>query len=182
MNETLRSIFGRKGTVSYQDNQISEDELQLILKAGIAAPNAFNAQLWHFSVIQNRVLLDEIDRKTFEKLDALGDIGEDERDYKPLYDAPTVIILSASNDSDFAKQDCSCANQNMAIAAKSLGIGSRYLDVPNLAFERSEGDELCEKCGVPKNYQVICSLSLGYPTNPGEAPSAKRDDVVNYVR
>lgn len=182
MNETIRNILKRKGITSYQKKQISDIELDIILQTGIAAPNAFNAQVRHFSVIQNEALLKEIDKRTFDALDAIGDIDDDERDYKPLYGAPTLIILSASKDSEFAKQDCSCANENMAIAAQSLEIGSRYLDVPNLAFQGKDADDLKRKCSIPSGYEVICSLSLGYPAKPDEEPTAKRKDVVSYVK
>lgn len=182
MNETISNILKRVGTTAYQPKQIKDDELDLIIRAGKAAPNAFNAQNWHFSVIQDREILKAIDRKTFQALDEIGDIDEDERDYRPLYDAPALIILSAAEESQFSKQDCSCANQNMAVAAKSLNIGSRYLDVPNMAFEGEQGKRLRQRCRIPDGYEVICSLSLGYPADQDEKPSPRRDDVVSYVR
>lgn len=182
MNETINTILMRTGTTEYLTEQIKEEELNTILKCGIAAPNAYNAQNWHFSVVQNKEILDLIDRRTFEALDRIGDIEEEDQDYKPLYDAPTVIFISADETSDFAKQDCSCANENMAIAAKSLGIGSRYLDVPNMAFEGAEGAELMKKCQIPEGYRVVCSIALGYPSNPEEEAKQKNPDVISFIR
>ena len=40
MNETLLSIKNRRSTKKFQARQISEQELQAILEAGILAPNA----------------------------------------------------------------------------------------------------------------------------------------------
>ncbi|MFB3764978.1 MAG: nitroreductase family protein [Methanotrichaceae archaeon] len=37
---------------SYKDEQIKDDELQVVLEAGMYAPNAGD-QAWHFTVVQN---------------------------------------------------------------------------------------------------------------------------------
>lgn len=182
MNEVIKTILKRTGTTEYRPEQISDQELNVILKCGVSAPNAFNTQKRHFAAVQNKEILETIDRRTFDALDVIGDIGEDERDYRPLYDAPTLVLISADSASDFGKQDCSCANENMAIAAKSLGIGSRYLDVPNMAFKGSEGEKLKRLCNIPEGYDVICSLSLGYPMDPDEKPKEKDFSVVSQIK
>lgn len=182
MNEVIETILKRTGTTEYRPEQISDQELNVILKCGVAAPNAFNAQMRHFTAVQNEEILETIDRRTFDALDALGDIGEDERNYRPLYGAPTLVLISADRKSDFGKQDCSCANENMAIAAKSLGIGSRYLDVPNMAFEGYQGEKLKALCKIPEGYDVICSLSLGYPIDPDEKAKEKDFNIISLIK
>ena len=87
----------------------------------------------------------------------------------------------AARDNNFAKQDCSAANENMALAAKSLGLASRYLDVPNLYTNTPEGAGCKEMCGIPKDYDTVCFLCLGYSDDISEQPTPKRGDVVNYV-
>ena len=84
-------------------------------------------------------------------------------------------------ENNFAKQDCSAANENMALAAKSLGLASRYLDVPNLYTNTPEGAGCKEMCGIPKDYDTVCFLCLGYSDDISEQPTPKRGDVVNYV-
>lgn len=78
-------------------------------------------------------------------------------------------------------KDCSAANENMALAAKSLGLASRYLDVPNLYTNTPEGAGCKEMCGIPKDYDTVCFLCLGYSDDISEQPTPKRGDVVNYV-
>ena len=70
---------------------------------------------------------------------------------------------------------------NMALAAKSLGLASRYLDVPNLYTNTPEGAGCKEMCGIPKDYDTVCFLCLGYSDDISEQPTPKRGDVVNYV-
>lgn len=124
-NEVLNTILRRKGVKQYKSDPVPRELLETIVAAGIAAPNAFNRQAWHFAVVTNKALLDEIDTETNHRLG-------DEEGYHSLYGAPVLIVISSAKDNDFAKQDCSAANENMALAATSLGLASRYLDVPNL--------------------------------------------------
>ena len=65
-NEVLNTILSRKGVKQYKSNPVPRELLEAIVAAGIAAPNAFNRQAWHFSVITNKTLLEEIDAETSE--------------------------------------------------------------------------------------------------------------------
>ncbi|MEN6461258.1 MAG: nitroreductase family protein, partial [Syntrophomonas sp.] len=57
MNETLDSIKNRRSIRKYQEKQISEEALQLILEAATYAPSGSNNQSWLFTAIQNREAL-----------------------------------------------------------------------------------------------------------------------------
>ena len=59
VNETLKIIKQRRSIRSFKDEQIKEEELQAVLEAGLYAPNAGD-QAWHFTVIQNKELLDRL--------------------------------------------------------------------------------------------------------------------------
>ena len=124
MNPTIETIFQRKGTMSYSPEQIKADDLSLIVDAGISGPTARNNQNRHFTVIQNQQRLQQIDRGACQLMTAPAP------DYKPLYQAPTFIVVSAPADYNFAEQDCAIAVENMSLAATSLGLGSRYLVSP----------------------------------------------------
>lgn len=180
MNPVIETILARTGTKTYRPDPVPREDLALIVRAGIAAPNAYNAQKWHFSVVTDRALLDELEEKAFQKLVETG-VCEAGEDYAPFYRAPAVIVLSASSDHPFGAQDCSAANENMAIAAKSLGLGSRFLDVPNQFFHAPEGASVKARLGVPEGYETVCFLSVGYPVDAAEQPTEKRSDVVTFV-
>ena len=173
-NEVIRTILHRKGVKKYKQIPIPRELLETIVTAGAAAPNAFNRQAWLFTVVTTPEILTDIDTNTNMRL-------EEEPGYHALYGAPALIILSSSKDNPFAKQDCSAANQNMAIAAASLGIASRFLDVPNLYLQSEEGRNCKKRCGIPDDYDTICFLCLGYSDDPDSTPTPKRSDVFNFV-
>ena len=180
-NEVIRTILARKGTKAYKKDPISDEIIDILLECGRAAPNAFNAQAWHFTAVTNASILAELEEKTLEALIRCG-VCEKGSNYHAYYDAPAVIAISAKKDSEFRKQDCSAANQNIAIAAKSLGIGSRFLDVPNNLFNAPGGERYKEMLGIPEGYETVCFLCLGYPEDPDERPTIKKTNVVSRVR
>ena len=69
-------------------------------------------------------------------------------DFDSWRGAPTAIIVSGDG-SKFATADCANATQNMAVAAKSLGLGSCYMAAPCIAFRQSEHKDLFEALGIP---------------------------------
>ena len=65
--------------------------------------------------------------------------------------------------------------------SKIYGSGSRYLDIPNSYFNSPEGEADKRKIGIPDGYETICFLSVGYPEDPDEKPTEKREDVVTFI-
>ena len=53
MNNVLETIKNRRSIRNYKAEQISQEELDLIIEAGIYAPTAGNEQPWHFTIVQN---------------------------------------------------------------------------------------------------------------------------------
>ena len=181
MNEVVRAIFARAGVKEYTTEPVKKEDLDLILRAGVAAPNAYNKQAWRFYAVTRADLLREIDQATYEALVERG-ITKAGSGYHPLHDAPVLIVVSSSRENPFAKQDCSCANQNMALAAWSLGLATRFLDVPNYAFNSEGGAGLKKACKVPEGYDTVCFLCLGHPADPGYSPTPKKTDVIDWVQ
>ena len=180
MNEVIQTILARKGTKVYKSDPVPRKDLELLAKVGIAAPNAYNAQEWHFSFVTNATLLNELEKQVYQALLTCG-ISKPGGNQHPLYEAPVLVVISADRNSAFAKQDCSAANENIAIAAKSLGFGSRFLDVPNHFFNAPGGETYKKRCGVPDGYDTICFLALGYPADSGEVATEKKNDVVSFI-
>lgn len=180
MNEVIKTILARRGTKEYRADPVDKGTMELLMKCAAAAPNAFNAQKWHFTCITNRALLDELEEKCYQALVKCGECSADSV-YYPFYKAPAVLVFSASVENQFGRQDCSAALENAALAAKSLGLGSRFLDVPNEYFHSEAAAETRKLCGIPDGYETICFLSVGYPADPAEQPTAKREDIFTYL-
>ncbi len=175
MNQTIETILRRKGTKSYTGEQINEQDLDTILSAGISGPTARNSQNRHFTVVQNQDLLQQINDGTLK-------LQVSPAHNYPLYQAPTLIIVSAPIDYPFAEQDCAIAVENMTLAATALGLGSRYIVSPTRFLENESGIKVKQEIGIPAGYRTVACLIVGYDANPDQEPVSRNKNVVNYVK
>lgn len=186
MNEAMKVIKSRRSIRQYREEQIKEEELQEILDAALLAPNAMNMQAWHFTVIQDKDMLERMVGIVKENLLNSGIEFLAQRasapGYNTFYSAPTVIMISGSEHAPFIKIDCGAAAQNIALAAEALGIGSCVMTSPAFLFNSQEGNDLREELGVPEGYAYQCTVTLGY--KGGEHPEAppRKNEVFTYVR
>ncbi len=163
MNEVLKTIARRRSIRQYEGKQIKGTELKAILEAGLQAPSGHDSQPWHFTVIQKRELIDEINAGTKmamrkSDIDWIAKLGNAEN-YNIFYNAPTVIILAARKDVISPLADVCAALQNMLIAAESLAIGACWMGFVKFYFSDPQNHE---KIGIPAGYEVHYGLTLGY--------------------
>jgi nitroreductase len=185
-NETLNIIKQRRSIRSYKDEQVKEEELQAVLEAGLYAPNAGD-QAWHFTVVQNRELLDRLNRAAKEaakqmNMPHLMELGNDEN-FNCLYGASTLIIVSGNGQCPIPLEaDCAAATQNLLIAAESLGLGSCWIFFVLLAFQSSQGPEFRKELKIPEGYKPYYSAIFGYPKDAVTDLPDRKPNLITYIR
>ena len=173
MNEVLQNILTRRSVRAFKEEQIKEEELDLILKAGIYAPSGMNKQSWQFTVVQNKEKLELLAKVVRE---ALGrDAGYN------FYAPPTLIMLSNEKDNTNGLADCSCALENIFLMANSLGIGSCWINQLKTICDEKEVREVLTSFDIPENHIVWGMASIGYP-NSSAKESEKNDGVIKFVK
>lgn len=172
-NDVLMTIENRRSHRAYQNKQLSEDQLQAILNAALASPSAVNAQPWHFSVVQNQDLLNRIHQEARKVALKRGPSERspryDDPAFQVFYHAPTVIFISGNQASRYAMLDCGIAVQNIALAARSLGLGSVILGLPSDAFMGEAREELEKALQFPEGYSFKIAISIGHATDTKDA-------------
>lgn len=151
-------IKNRYSNREYEDRQISDEELRKVLDAGMAAPVALgNPEGYLITVIQKKELLDRIDEAAAQSVEREG--------YHPLYNAPTLVMVSARIEDEeinmAISETCACIVENMHLAATALGLGSIFMMSPLWAFDIDE--ELPDLLNLPEEFFPIATLALGYP-------------------
>lgn len=63
MNETLQTIKARRSVRAYTEQQVFVEDLNLILEAATYAPSGMHLETWHFTAIQNKEVLEELNDK-----------------------------------------------------------------------------------------------------------------------
>lgn len=183
MNDVLKAIKERRSVRAYSDKQLPQETLDLILEAGLYAPTAHNEQPWHFTIVQNKALLDTINKKTTEIFaqsdnEWLRGLGSDSA-FRVTYDAPTVVFVSGRADAMARETDCSAAIENMLIAAQSLSVGSVWL---GLLWPYMHLPETPAQLNIPEGYVLIHAIAFGYASGEKLPAPIRKTDVFTYLR
>lgn len=168
MNETLENLKSRRSIRKYKSRQVSEEELQQVLEAGVCAPTGMNRQSPIIVAVRNREDIALMSSLNAEIMGVKSD---------PFYGAPTVLVVLAAAESPHAVQDGSLVMGNLMNAAHALGLGSCWVNRAKELFARDEGKALLEKWGVTGNYIGVGNCILGYPDEQPEMKPRKE----NYV-
>lgn len=184
MNLVIETIKQRRSIRGFTPQQISDSDLQIVLDCALNAPSACNKQSWHFTVIQNRDMiqyLNDTAKINLQKSDVPAFREYGEADTVLLYGAPTLIIVSGDDNDYDAIIDCSAAVQNMLIAAQSLGLGTLWNGLINFAFET---EAAIEKTAIPEGYSTYFGIALGYAKDGVELMEKEilTDGVIDYIK
>lgn len=169
MNETLKTLLGRRSVRSYKEDQVPEEVLEQILEAGKYAPSGMGKQPAVMVVVRDQETI-----KTLSRLNAavMGSDGD------PFYGAPTVIVVFADSSSGTYVEDGSLVMGNLLNAAYSLGVDSCWINRAKESFRTEEGRELMKKWGLGEEYVGIGNCILGYSDKPLPEPKPRKDGFV----
>ncbi len=164
MNDTMRTIENRRSCRKYKDEQISKEDLETILHAGLCAPSAINKQSWHFSVLQNKEKLDDLNDNLKQLVQNKKERSKrfEDQDFHVFYHAPTVIFISGDKTFHWSEVDAGIAVQNMALCAQSLNLGSVILGMPKDLFEGTDKEIFEQLLDFPKTHAFIIAIAIGY--------------------
>jgi nitroreductase len=157
----VQTIFARRSIRKYTEEPVSEEAIEILLKAAMAAPSASNRMPWQFVVVTER-----------ETLDALA---EAHRHGKMLFEAPLCIAVCGdlTEMERFWVQDCSAATENLLLAATALGLGSVWLGV----YPRDERVEAVRQIlALPDFITPLSLVSIGHPAEEKE-PRTQYDEA-----
>jgi nitroreductase len=186
MNETLKIIKQRRSIRNFKEQQIKDEDLHKILEAGSYAPYAWD-QSWHFTVVQNREMLDRLNNAAKEAARQMDDdyfkkLGNNKQ-YDCLYGALTLIIVSGDKQAGIQLDaDCAAATQNMLLAAESLGLGSCWILWVLMAFHSSEAAQLLKDLKIPEAYRPYDSAVFGYRKGAVVTAEERKTNLVTFIR
>ena len=155
-------LLERRSVRKYKPEQISEELLDAVLKAGLYAPTAKNNQ--------KPVMVAVRDKQTRDLLSKLNaEIWGIESD--PFYGAPVVLIVLAEKKYPTYLYDGSLVMGNLMLAAHAHGIGSCWIHRAKEEFELPEGKAILAELGIEGEFEGIGHCILGYPE--GDLPVMK---------
>ena len=174
MANTLEDLKNRRSCRSYQPRQITEEELQQVLEAGMYAPTGMGKQ--------SPVIVAVQDPETIARLRKMNAaiMGAPEAD--PFYGAPTVLVVLAGLDNPNRVYDGSCVMDNLLNAAEAAGLGSCWIHRAREEFESDEGRALLKQWGIEGACEGIGHCILGYRADARPEPAPRKADYIYRVK
>ena len=159
--DAIEAIMTRRSIRHFSDEVVSEEMIETILRAAMAAPSARNEQSWRFVVIDDREILNTIPK--YHKFSEM------------LLEAPLAIAVCGDvrqeARQDYWQQNCAAATQNLLLTAHALGLGAVWLGIfPN----EERVAKTMELLGLPEGVIPMCIVAVGHPTEE-KGPSNRFD-------
>lgn len=188
VNNLMEIIRNRRSIRKFSDREISEEDLNTIIEAGMNAPSGLNLQPWYFVAVKSEekrkelyTVMNEVGDKIMDELNERFAahpeiIAETQTFIKTLGKAPVVLLAFLLKD-DYqdpwtATQSVAAAMENSLLAARALGIGSCWLT----AATQAGLNEKVEAMFAPRKGQLIATAALGYPENDAWPKYLKRKE------
>ena len=102
----LDFIYNRKSIRQFKDIPVKREDILEIIKAGTYAPSPKHQQNWHFVVLQNKEVINEVAKIVTKSHERIGQLAKNEKDFKRhmsvinyytcFKDAPVVILVYGS--------------------------------------------------------------------------------------
>lgn len=151
--DALTTILNRKSVREFIGKMLTNETLDTLAKAGMAAPSAMNKQPWVFILIN--------DRKTLNRLaDSLPSS-------KMLYKAGGAIVVCGDQKKFIAGnelfwiEDCAAASQNILITVESLEMGAVWTGVFPDNKKMATVRTILE---IPSDVIPLNVIAIGYPS------------------
>jgi len=167
--DILDAIFNRRSIRQYTKDQVTDEQISVILKAAMYAPSAVNKQPWHFIVFRNRP--------------AIKAITEKHPNSSMLLEASAAILVcwddNLQHDTGYGPVDCAAATQNILLAACGMGIGSVWVGL----YPRPQRMEIVQEIfKLPTNIKGFSIVSLGYPAEKKAHPERFNKDRIHFEK
>lgn len=183
--DALELIKTRRSIRRYAAEQVSREDVERVVEAGLYAPSAGGGQRSMVVAVNNTELTARIGRMNMAGFSCANLAGsyvsrdqpsviDDPTIRNGFYGAPTVLCVFCQERFLFSVADAFCIAQTMALEAHSLGLASCIVSRAEKTFVGPEGQALLREWGVPEGYVCRAFLALGYCDGPYPAAKPRR--------
>jgi nitroreductase len=163
--DVFKAIKWRRSVRKFSEQQIERAKVLQILEAARLAPSSSNRQAWHFVVVDDKAIIEQIPDTVPVGTQRIVDF---------VKKAPLVIAgcytkafthyIAQLGGHENHLVDVSIAMAQMTLAATELGIGTCWIGW----YGESRLRRLLK---LPRRYKIVALLVLGYPAEPSTEES-----------
>ena len=152
MTDFRNIVKTRRSHRKFTDEEISAEDIKLIMRAALMSPTSKSMRAWHFVLVDNK---DDI-----EKLADAKDIGSQFLKGAPL----AIAVLGDPMQNDCWVEDGSIAAISMQYQAEELGLGTCWIQMRG----RGTGDGMAADdvirgvLDIPENMNCLCVIAVGH--------------------
>lgn len=152
----MDAVMSRKSIRKFTGEEVTQAQLEQLLRAAMQAPSAHNQQPWEFIVVQKKEMLARLSRV--------------HRYSGPMeHAAAGVVVLRRQGEfTPHWPQDLSAAVENLLVEAEAMGLGAVWMGI----YPDRERMELLQKMfSLPAGVEVFAMVALGRPAEEKTAVS-----------
>ena len=153
--DVLDAIKERRSAREYNDKNVSERDVELLIDAARCAPSAGNIQPWEFVIVRSIELKQKLSdgalhQKFIQKAPVIIVVCADVKRSSKIYGNRGEILYSV--------QDTAAATQNILLVAQKLGLATCWVGAFN-------DNEIAKAVNAPKNVRPVAIIPVGYPAS-----------------
>ena len=178
MNKFIDLVSQRQSDRSFDTNRpVEKEKIERILEVARLAPSACNAQPWHFIVVDDPVIKNEVADATSSTILGMNHFTKQ---------APIHIVIVEENvnlssgiggwikNVHYAHIDIGIVAAHIALAAESEGLGSCILGWVNQS-------KIKKTLNIPAKRKVVLDIIIGYSKQDKRAKQRKAlKEIVSY--
>jgi nitroreductase len=151
--DALTALMTRRSIRTFTDEPVTDEEIETVLRAAMAAPSAHNMRQWRFVVVRDPQTLNRLSKATL----FAGPIGR----------AQAGIVVCSEKRVDpyagFWAINCAAAIENALLAAHAIGLGAVWIGVhPISPFALA----VRRVIGAPRDVAIHSMIAVGRPAEP----------------
>lgn len=175
MGNLMEVIKNRRSIRHYQDKEVPQEVLEVVLEAVRWSPSWANTQCWEIVVAKSPEV----------KLKLQQTMGKGNPATKAILEAPLVLAIcgklqvsgfykgeETTKFADWFMFDLGIATQSLCLAAHNEGLGTVIAGL----FDHEKAKEVLQ---IPKGYEVVVLIPMGYPAKGSGAP--KRREISEFT-
>lgn len=181
--DLMKAIYERRAIRAFTSEPVTAAEIDQLIEAAIQAPSSMGLEPWAFVVIEGVARLRQYSDWAKHHFAAtnLSEAGASriramlsDPNYNIFHDAPTLIVICATNDDAQSAEDCCLAAQNLMLAAQGAGLGTCPIGFSR-PWLRLAGTK--EELRILPRYVPVFPVVVGHPAEH-PAPHGRRKPIV----
>ena len=166
----LENIMTRVSVRHFTGEKIGDEQIDILLRAAMAAPSAINKQPWAFVVVTDEALI----AKLGEALPYSRCSNKPACAFIPCGDLSKAIEGEMAA---FWINDVSAATENLLLAAHAMGLGAVWT---GLHPDMNRATMVQQMLGLPEHIIPLCVVPVGVPAEQPEVKDKYKPENIHF--